>query len=378
MLINKLKNKQVNEYKSFSIKILIILGFLSILYFLYSLLSFLYLLFFAFFLTLLFSPFLNKMNKYKIPDFLGILIIYWVIILLFLITIFSVFPILIKQSYLFIDFLQNFINNLSINYTKNWIDWLWIPHQLVNIIKPYLETIDFNSIFQALKDNFAWISKVIASHMWDVASAGTNLIISIWRAFFNFFMVLILTFFIVLERHKIKHFFYDIIPNKVSHYLNNREEKIIESLYDWLKWQFLLWISIFSIVYISLTILSFFWIDLKDNFTLALIAWLMEFVPYLGPILALIPALAIAISMWFNPFLIILILYIIIQQVENNVLVPYIMWKTLDLSPFLVLIMMSIWALSAWIIWIIIAIPLSAVLQIFVKDYIKRKKRQSD
>jgi predicted PurR-regulated permease PerM len=48
-------------------------------------------------------------------------------------------------------------------------------------------------------------------------------------------MVLILTFFIVLERHKIKHFFYDIIPNKVSHYLNNREEKIIESLYDWLK-----------------------------------------------------------------------------------------------------------------------------------------------
>lgn len=318
------------------------------------------------------------MNKYKIPDFLGILIIYWVIILLFLITIFSVFPILIKQSYLFIDFLQNFINNLSINYTKNWIDWLWIPHQLVNIIKPYLETIDFNSIFQALKDNFASISKVIASHMWDVASAGTNIIISIWRAFFNFFMVLILTFFIVLERHKIKHFFYDIIPNKVSHYLNNREEKIIESLYDWLKWQFLLWISIFSIVYISLTILSFFWIDLKDNFTLALIAWLMEFVPYLGPILALIPALAIAISMWFNPFLIILILYIIIQQVENNVLVPYIMWKTLDLSPFLVLIMMSIWALSAWIIWIIIAIPLSAVLQIFVKDYIKWKKRQSD
>lgn len=378
MLINKLKNKQVNEYKSFSIKLLIILAFLSVLYFLYSLLSFLYLLFFAFFLTLLFSPFLNKMNKYKIPDFLGILIIYWIIILLFLITIFSVFPILIKQSYLFIDFLQNFINNLSINYSKNWIEWLGLPSQLVNLIKPYLETIDFNSIFQALKDNFASISKFIASHMWDVASAWTNLIISIWRAFFNFVMVLIFTFFIVLERHKIKHFFYDIIPNKVSHYLNNREEQIIDSLYDWLKWQFLLWISIFVIVYLSLNILAFFWVDLKDNFTLALIAGLMEFVPYLWPILALIPALAIAIAMGFNPFLIVLILYIIIQQVENNILVPYIMWKTLDLSPFLVLIMMSIWALSAWIVWIIIAIPLSAVLQIFVKDYIKWKKRQSD
>ncbi len=374
MLI-KSKADNENQYKVFSIKLLIILLFLTIWFFLYSIATFIYLLLASFFLTLLFSPFLNKMNKYKIPDFLWVLIIYLFIILLIIITIFSILPILVKQSVLFIDFMQNYINNLAIWYKASWIDGLWLPNQISSFIKPYLENIDFASIFQALKDNFASISKFIASYAWDVATTWTNIIISVWSFIFNFVMVLVLTFFIVLERHSIKNFFYEIIPNNISRYLKKREENIIDSLYDWLKWQFLLWVSIFFIVYISLSILSFFWVDLKDNFTLALIAWLMEFIPYLWPILAVIPALFIAIAMGFNSFLIILILYVIIQQIENNFLVPYIMWKTLDLSPFLILIMMSIWATVSWIIWIIIAIPLSAVLQIFVRDYIVWKKR---
>lgn len=374
MLI-KSSSEEVKQYKIFAIKLLIIISFLIIWFFLYSIATFLYLLAFSFFLTLLFSPFLNKMNKYKIPDALGILIIYIFIIFLIIITIFSILPILVKQSLLFIDFLQNYINNLAIWYKTYWIDGLWLPSQITSLAKSNLENIDFTSIFQALKDNFASISKFIATHVWDVASTWTNIIFSVWSFIFNFIMILILTFFIVLERHGIKNFFYEIIPNDISKYLKNRENKILESLYDWLKWQFLLWVSIFLIVYISLSILSLFWIDLKDNFTLALIAWIMEFVPYLWPILALIPALFIAIAMGFNSFIIVLILYIIIQQVENNVLVPYIMWKTLDLSPFLVLVMMSIWAIIAWIIWIIVAIPLTAVLQIFVKDYLIWKKR---
>jgi predicted PurR-regulated permease PerM len=133
-------------------------------------------------------------------------------------------------------------------------------------------------------------------------------------------------------------------------------------------------LSIFTLVYISLTVLSLFWIDLQNNFTLALISGLMEFIPYLWPILALIPALAIAISMWPTTFFVILILYIVIQQLENNLLVPYIMSKSLDLSPFLVLIMMTIWATLAGLVWIIVAIPLTAIMQIFVKDFIKYKK----
>ncbi len=374
MLTQKDKTIKENEYKVFSIKLLIIIAFALILYFLYSIASFLYLLFFSIFLTLLFSPFLNKLNKHKIPDSIWIIIIYVALIVLILVAIFSIVPILLTQSSMFINYLQNYVNNLAISYHANGIDWLGLPKEILAVSKKYLINIDFNTIFQVLKDNFSSISKFIASHIGDVASAWTNIITSIWLALFDFFMVLIMTLFIILERTQIKSFFYTIIPTNVSKYIETREWAIINSLYEWLKWQFLLSLSIFTLVYISLTVLSFFWIDLQNNFTLALISWLMEFVPYLWPILALIPALAIAISMWPTTFFVILILYIVIQQLENNLLVPYIMSKSLDLSPFLVLIMMTIWATLAWLVWIIVAIPLTAIMQIFVKDFIKYKK----
>lgn len=374
MLMQKNKTVKENEYKVFSMKLLIIIAFALLMYFLYAISSFLYLLFFSIFLTLLFSPFLNKLNKYKIPDAIWIIIIYIVLILLILIAIFSIVPILLTQTSMLINYLQNYINTLAMSYQAHGIDWLWLPKELLNISKKYLVNVDFNALFQVLKDNFASVSKFIASHIWDVASAGTNIITSIWRALFDFFMVLIMTVFIILERTQIKSFFYTIIPTNVSKYIETRELAIINSLYEWLKWQFLLSLSIFTLVYISLTVLSFFWIDLQNNFTLALISGLMEFIPYLWPILALIPALAIAISMWPTTFFVILILYIVIQQLENNLLVPYIMSKSLDLSPFLVLIMMTIWATLAGLVWIIVAIPLTAIMQIFVKDFIKYKK----
>ena len=66
----------------------------------------------------------------------------------------------------------------------------------------------------------------------------------------------------------------------------------------------------------------------------------MEFIPYIGPIIALIPALIIGLGISWKAALAITILYIIIQQVENNILVPYVMSRSLELSPFLVFVVM--------------------------------------
>ncbi len=66
----------------------------------------------------------------------------------------------------------------------------------------------------------------------------------------------------------------------------------------------------------------------------------MEFVPYLGPIISAIPALVVALSISWEVALVTLVLYIAIQQLENNVFVPIIMSKSLDLSPFYIFIVM--------------------------------------
>ncbi len=83
----------------------------------------------------------------------------------------------------------------------------------------------------------------------------------------------------------------------------------------------------------------------------------MEFIPYIGPFLALLPALALAIGMGIAPVVSVLILYILIQQAENNILVPMVMSKTLDLSPFLILLMMMVMASLFGVVGVLIALP---------------------
>jgi len=376
--MNTLKNivkEDINEYKKFSIKFLIFICILAILGFLYLQIDILKILFFSSFLLVLFSPFLNKMNKKKIPDILWIFIIYFFFILFILISFFAIIPIFAEQTYNLVNFLANKFELLEKAYISWWIDGLWLNDTFLKYILPLIENINLETLLNSLKDNFASISQFIAVNIWSIASSSTWFVMSVWNMLFQIAMVFVFNFFMVLERKNIKKFFYDIIPNKVSKYLSSREDKIVNSLYDWLKWQFLLAIIMFFIVFISLTILSFFGIDLENNFTLAIIAGLMEFIPYLWPILALLPALAIAFGLWLNTVLIILWLYLLIQWLENNILVPYIMSKSLDLSPFFVLFMMTLWASVAWIIWIILAVPLSAIIQIFIRDYIKFKKK---
>lgn len=68
----------------------------------------------------------------------------------------------------------------------------------------------------------------------------------------------------------------------------------------------------------------------------------MEFLPSVGPFLAFLPALALALGISSEAVIWVSILYIALQQLENNILVPWVMKRTLNLSPFLTLIAMLI------------------------------------
>lgn len=144
-----------------------------------------------------------------------------------------------------------------------------------------------------------------------------------------------------LERRKIGNFILEVMPDDIESYLIGHYKEIQTTLNAWIKAMLILSFSIFFITYISLTIIEIiFGFDTNRTFTLALIGGVMEFIPYIGPIIALIPALIIGLGISWKAALIITILYISIQQVENNFLVPFVMSRSLDLSPFLVFVVM--------------------------------------
>ena len=351
-------------------KLVTISLFALVLYFFYSISNIIVILFFALFLNILFAPFLNFLNKHKIWDFIWILIIYFLILLFIMIVFFSIVPIFIKQISLFAQYVENYAAWLKQIYIEKWIEWFWLPPY----IEFFLSHIDINEVLNSVKENAADISKFVATNLKNFVSNWAWILTSFTSAVFNFILVFIFSFFISLERKNIREFFYKVIPARYSKYILSKEDRIINNLTSWLKWQLILWISIFFLTLIWLLILRLFWIEIKEYFSLALIAWMMEFVPYIWPFIALLPAIAIAAWIWYKALIAVFILYIAIQQTENNVLVPYVMSKNLELSPFAVLLAMMIWASLFWVIWIILAIPTVSITQIFLSDYLKGKK----
>lgn len=358
------------ENSSLLKKLFVITFFIIWIYFAYRVGNIIAILFFALFLNILFSPFLNFLNKYKIGDAIGITIIYLFLLWILFVMFFAIIPIFVKQISLLFFNINLYIWDLKTAYDLKWIDWLNIP----NFLKSTLSHLDFNSILDTAKNNLSEIWTFVGNNLKNFLSNWAGVVFSITNAIFTFFMVFIFAFFIALERKQIKNFFYKILPNNISSLINKKEEKIIFTLSSWLKWQIILGISIFSITWLWLFIIWLFGIKLEWVFTLALIAGAMEFIPYVWPFIALLPALAIAAGLWYKAVLVILILYIIIQQIENNLLVPYVMSKTLSISPFAVLFAMTIWASLFGIIGIIIAVPVVSIISIFLEDYLKSKK----
>ncbi len=358
------------KYKTFIIKLTIILWFVLSVFIFYKIMNIIIILIISLFLNILFAPILNKLNKWKIWDTLWIIIIYLIIFVFVVILFVAIVPIFIKQIALLIDILNNYLNNLIYNYNAKWIEWLWLP----SFLTPLLTNIDFTEIFNSIKGNIGQISTFVSGNLKNFLTSWAWIVFSITSTLMSFVLVSIFTFFIALERKTIRIFFYKIIPENISRYLLLKESKIVWVLTIWLRSQFILWISIFTITLLWLLFIKIFWVHIDGIFTLALIAGMMEFVPYIWPLIALLPALSIALIISWKATIIVFILYICIQQLENNLVVPYIMWKNLSLSPFSVLMAVIIWASLFWFVWILMSVPLVAIINIFLSWYLDNRK----
>ena len=115
---------------------------------------------------------------------------------------------------------------------------------------------------------------------------------------------------------------------------------------------------------------------MEKQVAVAFIAGLTEVIPLLGPFIALIPALIISFTLGWEAFVAVLILYFIIQRLENNFLVPVVMSKQLNISPFTVLLVMLVGATIFGIVGILLAVPLTSIGSLFVKDWIQKRKRR--
>ena len=92
-----------------------------------------------------------------------------------------------------------------------------------------------------------------------------------------------------------------------------------------------------------------------------------EFIPILGPILGAIPALLVAFSVDMTLGLYVLVLYVVLQQIEGNIIQPLILRHNLKLPPVITLSSQIFLGILAGPLGIVFATPIAAVSLVFVK-----------
>ncbi|MFH1712983.1 MAG: AI-2E family transporter [Candidatus Jacksonbacteria bacterium] len=193
---------------------------------------------------------------------------------------------------------------------------------------------------------------------------------------FTVFLVLVLTFYLSVEDRGLKRFFRSILPINYQPYFTRVMNKIQRKMGSWLRGQLFLSLVIFLITATSLFVINFITGAIPYWLVLALIAGILEIIPFLGPFLSGIIAVLLVVgsSPWVA--VAVIILYFVVQQLENHILVPKVMQKTVGLNPIVIILVIVIGGRLAGILGALIAIPVAAAAQVFLGDFMGREEAE--
>ncbi len=193
--------------------------------------------------------------------------------------------------------------------------------------------------------------------------------ITVIRGLVSGFGVMVLTFYMVMQQQQMKAAAIEWSPPRARARLSRLLRTIKVRLGQWLRGQMLLGAVIGGLSYIGLLLLH-----VKYALVLALLAGVTEMIPIIGPIVGAVPAILVAASDEPIRGVYVAVMYIVIQQTENHILVPRVMSSTTGLNPIVVLVALLVGARLAGIVGVLLAVPSSLIVQTIAEDW--RTQRQ--
>lgn len=176
--------------------------------------------------------------------------------------------------------------------------------------------------------------------------------------------ILVLSFYLLLEEEGLKKMYKGIMPSSWYNDLTETTRKIAGRLGAWLRGQMLLMFVVGLAVTIGLLI-----IGSPYALTLGIWAGVTEAIPIVGPWIGALPGVAVGLAESPLQGFLTLLVYLIIQQLEGNILVPKIMSKAVGLNPVIVIIAILIGSKLYGLLGIVLAVPLAATISVIAEDW---------
>lgn len=222
-----------------------------------------------------------------------------------------------------------------------------------------------------LTEHIGWREAVQAAPVGEGGQAvGTvfGAIVGVLGGIFGFLTILILTFYILVDADNLRTGLLHLFPRENRPRVASASREIVGKVSAWLGGQLLLAaiIGITSAIGLWLLGIPFFYV-------LALISAIGEMIPIVGPFLAAIPAVAVASTVSFQKVLLVIVFFVIQQQVENHLLVPKVMERQVGVSAVTVVVALLIGGNLMGILGAILAVPTAAILQVVFTEVMKQK-----
>lgn len=302
----------------------------------------------AFIAYYLLNPIVNLLEKVRIKRIWGILLIILAIGGLIVGVVLLTAPLIETQIKDLIVSFPKYITQLSTDLT------FWIQNSFMG---PYYEE-GYNWVVT----NFSDIPEIIGGYLvnafqsvQNVASAVTNIVVTI----VTFPIIL---FFLLKDGTRFKEFCLKLLPpgfrKDATQILHNMDTQVG----SYIQGQIIVATCIGMMLYIGYLI-----IGMDYAITLAIVAAVTSVVPYLGPTIAITPALIIAIV--DSPFMLIkmIIVWVAVQFLEGNFVSPNIMGRTMKIHPLTIIIVLLVAGNLFGIVGVILGIPGYAILKVLVQ-----------
>lgn len=316
--------------------------------FLYALQNVLIVFLFGLIIASAISPFANWLDQKGVPRLWGVLLLFLIVLGLFGLIASLVIPSLSAD-------IDQLVTTLPVVFEK-------VSTSLEDVQQGAPAYLDFVSEIQN-------ILSALSSYLQQSSQSVVGLVVGIFGGIISFIAVLVISFYLSVTRKGIESFLESVVPEKYESYVKDLWKKSERKVGLWLQGQLLLALIVGLVVYVGLSLMG-----IKFALILGLLAFAFEIVPVVGPVLAAIPAVLLAFLQDPVMGLWVIVFYVVVQQLENHILVPVVMGRTVGLNPVVVIIALLIGAQLAGIAGMILSIPVATVIVEVIDDMAKKKE----
>ncbi|MBZ9578465.1 AI-2E family transporter [Patescibacteria group bacterium] len=315
------------------------------LYFLYLIRNVLIWFIFAVIISVLFEPLIDFLTKRKIPRLISVVFVYFIIFGLIALSIYftvSIFTSEIRQ------------------FTKA------LPQYFEKISPP------FKALGLRAFENIEEFTDLLSKNLERMADTVFSAIAAIFGGILATLSIFSISLFLSLEEKPIQKALSLIFPKKYEASLLDLWSRCKIRVSGWFLSR------IFGCLFVGISsFVAFSLFNTKYPFSLGILAGILNFVPIVGPIITGIIIFVIVCLDNFFQAIFVLIVFILIQQIENNILLPALTKKFIGLPPVVVLLALTVGGIL-WGIWgAILAIPFFGIVFEFFKEFLQKRKEKA-